>query len=92
MQASCLDNLLHCPSVALEDAFEIISEMIAKTIGLTLRKASLRDQTSRNFNTNNLKAAACEVLVWFLSVPWERAGLIVLKMLGPCNQSSTPKD
>jgi hypothetical protein len=29
-QASYLDNLPDCPSASLEDAFEIISEMIAK--------------------------------------------------------------
>ena len=67
-QASYLDNLPDCPSPALEDAFEIVSEIISETISLTLRNP--RDQTARNFSTNNLKAAACEVLVWFLSVPW----------------------
>jgi hypothetical protein len=35
MQTSRLDNLPDCPSVGLEDAFEIMSKMIAKTIGLT---------------------------------------------------------
>ena len=69
MQTSRLDNLPDCPLVALEDAFEIMNEMIAKTTGLTLRKPP-RDQRARNFSTQNLKAAAYEALVWFLSVPW----------------------
>lgn len=36
--AGYLDNLPDCPSAALEDAFEIVSEIIAETISLTLRK------------------------------------------------------
>jgi hypothetical protein len=67
-QASYLDNLPDCPSAALEDAIEIINEMIAETISLMLQKPP--DRTAHNFSTNNLKAAACEALVWFLSVPW----------------------
>jgi hypothetical protein len=44
-------HLPDCPSVALEEAFEIVSEMIAKPIGLTLRNPPpSRDQRARNFS------------------------------------------